>query len=207
MKTLRLLAPLFACALPALVHGAACCSGGDETPAPATATSPLPARSLFNLDAHWTTDAGGELALARLRGETLVVAMIFTHCEYACPMLVHDLRKLREQLPPASRERVRFVLVTLDPERDTPAVLKTYRDAQALDERWTLLRGGDLETKTLAMLLGVQFRREANGQFGHSNLLTVLSPDGEIIHQRNGLKTPLTAMTDAILRSTTAATP
>lgn len=37
------------------------------------------------------------------------------------------------------------------------------------------------------MLLGVKFKRDANGQFSHSNLITVLNLEGEISHQRNGL--------------------
>jgi protein SCO1 len=186
---------------PATSRAAAACCKTLE--AEATATS-LPARSLFQLDAKWTSDTGRELALRDLRGETLVVAMIFTHCAYACPMIVQDLRKIRDQLPPAVRERTRIVLVTFDTERDTLEVLKTYRNAQTLDDRWMILRGQSADTQTLAMLLGVQFRREANGQFGHSNVITILNPDGEIVHQRTGLRGGLEGAAEAIMRITPA---
>ncbi len=175
-----------------------CCS----TTAIEEKSTPLPARSLFQLDARWTADTGRELTLRDLRGETLVVAMMFTHCAYACPMIVQDMRKIRDQLPPATRRRTRFVLITFDTERDTVAVLKTYREAQTLDDRWTLLRGQPADTQTLAMLLGVQFRREAGGQFGHSNVITVLNTDGEIAHQRTGLRGGLEGAAEAILRLT-----
>jgi protein SCO1 len=205
MKTQKNLLRAFAfiaiaASLSPLSRAAGCCSAAPvETAVP---SPPLPARSLFQLDAKWTTDSARELTLRELRGETLVVAMIFTHCEYACPILVQDMRKLRDQLPPATRARVRFVLVTFDTERDTPEVLKTYRTAQTLDDRWTLLRGQPSDTQTLAMLLGVQFRRESTGQFGHSNVITVLNPDGEIVHQRTGLQTPLASTAEAIVRVT-----
>lgn len=209
MKTIRTLLTSSAIILlstlantPAASAAAACC----KTP-PAEEAAPvaaLPARSLFQLDARWTDDTGRELALRDLRGETLVVTMMFTHCAYACPMLVQDLRKIREQLPPAIRARARFVLITFDTERDTVEVLKAYRDAQTLDDRWTLLRGSASDTQTLAMLLGIQFRREANGQFGHSNVITVLNPDGEIVHQRTGLRGGLEGAAEAIVRITPA---
>jgi protein SCO1/2 len=204
MKTLTVL-PVFAflaafASAPASPGAAPCCSAS----AAEEKSPPLPARSLFQLDARWTTDAGRELTLRDLRGETLVVTMMFTHCAYACPMLVQDLRKIREQLPPAVRGRTRFVLVTFDTERDTVEVLKTYREAQSLDDRWTLLRGQPADTQTLAMLLGIQFRREANGQFGHSNVITILNPDGEIVHQRTGLRGGLEGAAEAIVRVTPA---
>lgn len=207
MKTITLLACLAALtsggSSTVLRAAAACCAVPAESQETgAIAPVPLPARSLFQFDGKLTDDAGRTLALRDLRGETLVVTMMFTHCAYACPMLVNDLRKIREQLPPAIRSRVRFVLVSFDTARDTVEVLSAYRAAQTLDDRWTLLRGQAADTQTLAMLLGVQFRREANGQFGHSNVITVLNPEGEIVHQRLGLQTSLVAVTDAILRST-----
>ena len=54
-------------------------------------------------------------------------------------------------------------------------------------ERWTLLRGSPDDTLELAALLGVKFKREAGGQFAHSNLITVLDERGEIIQQVVGL--------------------
>lgn len=213
MKTHLLLTGLTVLALSAFpsaaiaAAAAPCCAA----PAPAIENQPtaaaaipalLPARSLFQLDAKWTDDAGRSLTLADLRGETLVVTMMFTHCEYACPMLVNDLRKVRAQLPPVVRARVRFVLVTFDTTRDTVEALNVYREAQSLDERWTLLRGQPSDTQTLAMLLGVQFKRETTGQFGHSNVITVLNPEGEIVHQRKGLTGGLEAVAEAVVRVT-----
>ena len=79
------------------------------------------------------------------------------------------------------------MLVTFDVARDTVAALKKYRETAALDAGWTLLRGEDAAVQDLAMLLGVKFKRDANGQFSHSNVFTVLNAEGEIVHQRPGL--------------------
>jgi protein SCO1 len=177
-------------------HGAdapqpACCA--EEKPVVATCcaalnpSAPLTAKSLYQLDATWTNDAGQNVRLGAFRGRPVVIAMFFAQCEYACPMLVGDLQRLRDSLPAEVRKKTQFVLVSFDTARDTPAVLKTYREKRALDPSWALLRGDTGGVQELAMLLGVKFKEDARGQFAHSNLFTVLNAEGEIAHQKNGL--------------------
>jgi protein SCO1/2 len=168
-----------------------CCA--EIAPAAAAApAAPLSARSLYQADLRWTDDRGQPFQLAALRGRPVVLAMFFTHCDNACPLLVAQLTGLREALPPAVRAAARFVLVSLDPARDTPEALQAYRARMRLEEGgWTLLRGGEDEVEELAMLLGVKYRADALTGFSHSNLVTVLAPGGEIIHQRMGLATAL----------------
>jgi protein SCO1 len=160
----------------------ACCSA--ET---MTAVKPLSDRSLYQLPATWTNDAGQELTLASFRGRSVVVALFFAQCEYACPVLVHDLKRLRAALPAALRERTQFLLVTFDSARDTPAALRAFRERMSLDAQWTLVRGDASSVQELAMLLGVKFKQDARGQFAHSNLLSLLNAEGELVHQHAGL--------------------
>lgn len=160
--------------------------------------APLAARSLYQLDATWTDDAGRTVKLASLRGQPVVLAMFFTSCEYACPVLVSDLQRLRAALPAAVRAQTRFVLVSFDTARDTPVVLAAYREKAALDAGWTLLRGEPAAVQELAMLLGVKYKQDARGQFSHSNLLTVLNPAGEIAHQHPGLQGDVSEAAQAV---------
>jgi protein SCO1/2 len=164
----------------------ACCAAA--TPAATAATTPLSARSLYQLDAMWTNDAGAPVALRSWRGQPVVIAMFFASCEYACPLLVTDMMRLRDALPAETRAKTRFVLVTFDTARDTPAALKAYRERMNLDAGWTLLRGEPASVQDLAMLLGVKYKQDAGGQFSHSNLITVLNTEGEIKFQRSGLQ-------------------
>jgi protein SCO1/2 len=180
---------------------APCCPAPDAKPAccaetkpaapscctPIAPAAPLSARSLYQLDETWTDDAGTTRSLAALRGQPVVVAMFFASCEYACPVIVNDLRRLRAALPAAIRDRARFVLVSFDTARDTPEALRAFRTRMDLDASWTLLRGEADAVAGLAMLLGVKYKQDARGQFAHSNLLTVLNADGEIVHQLAGL--------------------
>lgn len=148
---------------------------------------PLTDRSLYQIDATWVTDAGLPLRLTAFRGQPVLVAMFFASCEYACPVLVNDLQRVREQLPAEVRAKTKILLVTFDLVRDTPAALKSFRDRFGLDAAWTLVRSDTASVQELAMLLGVKYKQDARGQFAHSNLLTVLNAEGEIVHQRSGL--------------------
>ncbi len=169
-----------ACCAEAKPAAAPCC----EEMKPAAAFS---ARSLYQLDARWTDDGGQAVSLASLRGRPVVLAMFFASCEYACPVLVDDIKRLRAALPEELRGRAQMVLVSFDTARDTPAALRAFRERMKLDDHWTLLRGDDGTVQELAMLLGVKYQQDARGQFSHSNLLTVLNPEGEIAHQHAGL--------------------
>lgn len=199
--------PACCAAAPATKDAPACCpvvakkSCCDELPAGA----PLSARSLYQLDAKWTDDAGRTVQLASLRGQPVVVAMFFASCEYACPVLVNDLQRLRAALPADVREKTRFVLVTFDTARDTTAVLAAYRAKVSLDAGWTLLRGEATDVQDLAMLLGVKYKQDARGQFAHSNLLTVLNLDGEIAHQHPGLQGDISEAAKAVVGVATTA--
>ena len=171
---------------PALTQAKPACCSAHPADQP-TAAAPLSEKSIYQTEAQWTNDAGETVTLTTLRGRPVVLAMFFANCEYACPVLVNDMKRLRDTLPPEVRAKTQFVLVSFDADRDTPAALHAYRNRGALDSAWTLLRGDDSAVQELAMLLGVKFKRDARGQFAHSNLLTILNEAGEVTHQRSGL--------------------
>ena len=148
----------------------------------------LPNDSIYQIDATWTTDAGQPFKLAMLSGRPQIVAMFFTSCQNACPITVTDMKRIEAALPEALRGRVGFTLVSFDPERDTTAALHAYRLRRDLDPaRWTILRGEPADVAELAARLGMKWRPGARGQFGHSNITTLLNPAGEIVRQQVGL--------------------
>ena len=166
------------------------------------AATPVPDKSLYQLDSSWTNDQRNELKLGALRGRPQVVTMFFARCEYACPVLVHDMKKIEAALPENVRTNVGFVLVSFDTERDTPAALANYRRIHELPANWTLLRGAPDDVLELAALLGVKFKKDARGQFAHSNILTVLDPHGEIATQQPGLNQRMDDLVATVMRLT-----
>lgn len=156
-------------------------------------------KSLYLLDSRWTSDVGRTIPLSVLRGRPQVIAMFFTHCEYACPIIVNDMKRLQATLSPRARVKTDFLLVSLDPKRDTADALAVFRTkAQLPLASWTLLRGNDDDVRELAALLGVNYAPDARGQFAHSNLITVLNEEGEIVFQQTDLNSAPTALTKAI---------
>ena len=177
-----LLAFLLPCALLAAEPLPPCCR-------PALAAGKPTDKSLYLLDSKWTSDVGREIKLGALRGRPQVVAMFFTHCEYACPILVGELKTIEGKLPPEVLGKVDFLLVSIDSKRDTPAELAAFREKRRLTrERWTLLRGEADDVRELAALLGVNYAEDTRGQFAHTNLITLLNAEGEIAFQHAGLK-------------------
>ena len=156
---------------------------------PALAMGKPTDQSLYLLDSTWTSDVGRQIKLGTLRGRPQIVAMFFTHCEYACPILVGELKAIEGKLPPEVLGKVDFLLVSIDSKRDTPAELAAFREKRQLArERWTLLRGGADDVRELAALLGVNYAEDSRGQFAHTNVITLLNADGEIAFQHAGLK-------------------
>ena len=159
---------------------------------PTPPSKPVSDRSLYQLESVWTSDAGKTIRLGHLQGRRQVVALFFSHCEYACPILVNDLQRIESALSPAAREKVDFLLVSIDPARDTPARLREFRTEKHLGtNHWTLLTGREDDVRELAAILGVNYQRDARGQYAHSNLITLLSPGGEILTQLKGLNQPV----------------
>lgn len=151
-------------------------------------TGPVSDQSLYLLDSTWTSDVGREVKLGVLRGRVQVVAMFFSHCEYACPIVVEDMKRIERALPAALRDHVDFLLVSFDSERDTPEALHAFRENRKLAAaHWTLLRGRKDDVRELAALLGINYQRDARGQFAHSNVIHLLNPEGEVIAQQTGL--------------------
>jgi protein SCO1/2 len=68
---------------------------------------------------------GGELSLARYRGKLVLLSFGFTHCAAVCPVTLATLAQARQSLG-SQAAAVQVVFVTVDPERDDPARMKTY---------------------------------------------------------------------------------
>ena len=159
----------------------------------------IPDRSLYQLESTWTSDVGREIKLGVLQGRPQVVAMVFTSCEFACPIIVNDMKRIAAALPADLRGKVNFTLISFDHERDTPAKLHAFRQRMILPvANWTLLRGGPDDVRELAALVGVNYRQDARGQYAHSNIITLLNSAGEVDFQQSGLNIDPSQMVERI---------
>lgn len=144
--------------------------------------------SLFNLNSKWTTQDGNSFVLKSLLRQPVVLAMVYTTCEHACPMIVEDIRKIQKNLDQKTQSGTKFLLFSFDSSRDTPAKLKAFADSRKLkSNQWTLLHGSKGAVRELAAVLGIRYKQNRDGEFEHSNVITLLDSKGLIVYQQIGL--------------------
>lgn len=178
MNTFRLSTILLG--LAAFTGALATAATPEEKPAAAVAAV-LPGDSAYQLNAKLTDQDGRDFTLAQKRGQPVLVGMFYTSCEFVCPMLVEALRNTEAKLSAQERAKLSVLLITIDPARDTVAVLKHTAQQRELDPaHWTLARSDVATTRKLAAVLGLQYRALANGDFNHSTDLILLDADGRV---------------------------
>ncbi|KYG73026.1 SCO family protein [Roseivirga echinicomitans] len=144
--------------------------------------------SIYNLPSVWTSQNNESTELKDLRGDVLVMVMIYTTCQVACPRLVADMRDIESKLPNNKKKNVKFVLVSIDPETDTPERLKEFAIENEMDsDQWLFLRGSEDDTREFAAVLAVNYKKISPMDFSHSNIISVFNQEGELVHQKEGL--------------------
>ncbi len=113
------------------------------------ADRPLPVISQLP-DFNLTNQNNEPVSLASLRGKVWVSDIIFTRCPGPCAQMTRTLAGMQADLP--SKQRVRLVSFTSDPDYDTPPILKKYADRFGADlDRWSFLTGKREEIRRLAV--------------------------------------------------------
>ena len=129
------------------------------------------------------------------RGKIVLMEFMFTSCPDICPLTTSKMVKLQEQLKQKSLfgEKVQFVAVTFDPEKDTPDVLRKYAERMNLDMAgWHVLRGDEKSTIEIAAKYGIMVQKMGGGQFAHSvtslNLIDSQQRISKVYQMGDGMK-------------------
>jgi protein SCO1/2 len=174
--------------LAAMISGNLQLAMGGPSPSP-SAPSAIPGHSIYQSTASWDTTEGKSISLSALQGSPVVVAMVYTGCQAACPTTMADLKRIENGLPPGDRKRVKFAVFSFDSIKDTPARLKAFMTKHPLDlKKWAFFHGTPESVQELAALLAIRFKPLESGDFDHSNVITVLDSHGVIVHRQIGLR-------------------
>ena len=141
-------------------------------------------------DLTLTNQNGEPVSMKSLEGRWNLLFFGYTFCPDICPATLAELRQLRGQLPEAARQRMQPILVSVDPERDTPAQLKKY--LEYFGAEFIGLTGSLDYIQTLANAAGVPFipadTSKDNYTVDHGGNLALIGPDGRL---RGFVRAPL----------------
>ena len=113
--------------------------------------------------------------------------MIYTTCKTACPILVSKMKSIESKISKKDKKDVSLVLVSIDPETDTPARLQAFaKTNQMSDPQWVFLTSDESSTQEFANVLSMKYKKISPMDFSHSNIISVFSPDGQLVSQEEG---------------------
>lgn len=146
------------------------------------APAALPADSVYQLPLRLTDQAGRSYDWSTRRGKPQLVSMFYTSCQYICPLIVESGKAMEKHLTPTQQRNLGILLLSMDPERDTPKALQAVVDKRRLDTaRWTLASPPPGQVRALAGVLGIRYRQLADGEFNHTSALVLLDANGRIL--------------------------
>jgi len=142
---------------------------------------------------------GDTVSLDSLKGKVLLIDFFFTHCASICPILTRNMRYLQDGLKMHDYSRrvdtsfVKFISLTVDPEHDSPAVIKRYADRYGVNsDVWWMLTGPKKTIYDFALnelKLGLQDSVSVDSNFVHTDYVALLDKDRVIRGYYHGTDT------------------
>ena len=143
--------------------------------------------SIFNLESRWVKQNNDSISLKDLSNKITVAAMVFTHCESACPRIVADIQRIEKAFSKEESQQIQFLLISMDPLRDTPERFIEFSKEHQLNDNWICISSNNDATMEIANVLNVRIKSLAGGGFDHSNTIHLIDKNGNIVFQQNGL--------------------
>ena len=155
--------------------------------------------SVFNITDQWTDADSKTFQLSKLGGKPTVIAMVYTSCQYVCPLTVQNIKRIERSLSETQAGKVNFALFSFDPERDTPAKLTAFAKLHGITApSWTLAQGSAGAVRKLAVTLGVKYKKVAGGDFEHDATISILDSNGVIKFQADAMNKNIDGASDAL---------
>lgn len=153
--------------------------------------SVLPGDSIYVLGTRLVDQDGASVPLDVFRGHPVLVAMFYGTCPAACPTLTHDIKRIEGRLTPEERVDVRVLMISFDPERDTPSALAALAKKYAVDTtRWKFATSSESGVREISAALDVPYRKLDDGEFSHATKIVLLDRDGAVAATLEGLRQP-----------------
>ena len=125
-----------------------------------------------------------------IQGNITLMAMVYTHCPDICPMTTHNMYLVSQRLPDDLKNKVKYVIISFDPNRDTPDVLKKFAELRELNfNQWSLLSGDQKNTNEVMLKFGIKAiptdsTYDSNGELSynviHTDRISLIDQDGKL---------------------------
>jgi len=140
---------------------------------------------LWSVPGEFVDDAGQRAPLRRHGGAPTVVAMEYTACRFVCSTAWRRLTDIQAEADRRG-QRLRFVVISLDPANDTPALWREYRQMRSLRrDNWTFLTGSRAATDAVVAALGVRWWNY-DGAIMHDLRILRLDERGQVVKVMSG---------------------
>ena len=131
------------------------------------------------------TYKGEEFSFEHAAPKVRLIEFMYTQCPDICPNTTFQMEQLRDQLVEENvfHNKVEFVTVSFDPERDTMEALQHYANNFEMDKTdgWYLLTGTKDEVKSLADTFEFLYRNPGTGEFVHTSATYLLDENNRVI--------------------------
>ncbi|HLS67076.1 MAG TPA: SCO family protein [Pseudogracilibacillus sp.] len=117
-----------------------------------------------------------------------LIEFMYTRCPDVCPVTTLELSKLRNDLEKEGvfGDKVEFITITIDPERDTKEILEDYAsrfEVDSPDDGWVFLRGTEENTKKVADALDFLYRDPGSGEIIHSTYTYFMDENDNLLEK------------------------
>ncbi|RKQ18327.1 SCO family protein [Oceanobacillus bengalensis] len=141
---------------------------------------------------EFTTQDQETLSLEELKGEWWIADFIFTNCTTVCLPMTSNMSKLQDKMKEENLD-AQLISFSVDPEYDTPEVLKEYAESYQADlENWAFLTGYDFQTiKELSVnsfMSALEKPPEGSNQVMHGTRFYLVNPEGEVVKNYKGVE-------------------
>jgi protein SCO1 len=134
-----------------------------------------------------TDQDGHPVQLSSLRGKVVLLDFIYTSCPGPCPLLSRKFAQFQQKLGERVGKDVMLLSITVDPQHDTPAVLKEYaRRYQADTSGWKFLTGSSQQIIEVSFQYGVDYYGESGGEINHLVATYIIDRAGNVVRVLKG---------------------
>ena len=145
----------------------------------ATSDDALPPDSIYHLSVELEDQDANVAGLDQFKGQPVLVTMFYANCPHVCPLIVSTIKFTESKLSEDERAGLRVLTISIDPERDTPKILRETMDRHSVDEsRWNMVRPKPEDLRAIAGVLSIKYKQLPNGEFNHSTKIILIDRNG-----------------------------